>query len=66
METHTVITSRPRTRRTPLGDVVTVCKSVYDNGLIEEHITVECAPEVVEPGREWPAASTRDVWAGRT
>lgn len=66
MEAHTVIRSRPRTRRTPLGDVVTVCKSIHPNGVTEENITLECAPEVVEPGREWPAASTRDVWAGRT
>lgn len=51
MEPRTVITTRPRTRRTPLGDVVTVRKSIHDSGLIEEQITLEC-PLDVQDGRE--------------
>lgn len=68
MEARTVIATRPRTRRTALGDTVTVRKSIHDSGLIEEQITLECPIELTETA--WPSfepyAPLVDVWAGRT
>jgi hypothetical protein len=54
MEPRTVIASRPRVSRTPLGDVVTVRKVVEDDGWLWESITLECPIELSEPGRTWP------------
>jgi hypothetical protein len=54
MEPRTVIASRPRVSRTPLGDVVTVRKVVEDNGCVWESVTLECPLETVEPGQTWP------------
>lgn len=54
MEVRTVISTRPRTRRTSLGCQVTVRKSVNDFKLIHEHITLEVPLELSEPGKSWP------------
>lgn len=54
MDRRTVITTRPRTRRTPLGDVVTVRRSINDDNQIHEQITLEVPLELSEPGKSWP------------
>lgn len=54
MNRRTVIATRPRARRTPLGDVVTVRRSINDDNQIHEHITLEVPLELIEPGKSWP------------
>lgn len=54
MDRRTVIATRPRIRRTPLGDVVTVRRSINDDKQIHEHITLEVPLELSEPGKSWP------------
>jgi hypothetical protein len=54
MDLRTVITTRPRSRRTPLGDVVTVRRVLDEHNQIHEHITLEVPLELTEPGKTWP------------
>jgi hypothetical protein len=59
MRPFTVIKSKPRKRRTHLGDLVTVTRTLYDGGFVHESITIECPLEIVEPGQSWPTQESR-------